>query len=87
MIMIQGKIRKYAVAVFFGMLPVYGFFAIGFLLLPIEHWLSGIILAGIVTLTLVGCSIGGGYDSGILWHYHGVPEVIHRPDVDNLKKN
>ncbi len=85
--MTERKLRNYAIAVFLGLLPVYGFFAIGFFLLPVEQWMSGLILVGIVTLTLAGCSIGGGYDVGILWHYHGVPETIYRPDIDSLRED
>ncbi|MDF1539041.1 MAG: hypothetical protein P1Q69_09065 [Candidatus Thorarchaeota archaeon] len=71
--------------VFLGVLiPVYTLCFVPLSFLPYSAWPSVIFFAGIVTLMLVGCSIGGGYDSGCIWHYHGTPECIHRPDVEAL---
>ncbi len=77
----------YLLAFIFVLLPLYFFFAIGFALLPVEEWIYAIFFAGLTTLTLVGCSIGGGYDVGTIWHYHGSSEHIHRPDIESLRED
>ena len=75
----------YVLAVIFVLLPLYFFFGIGFILLPAEEWIFVFLFAGLATLTLAGCSIGGGYDVGTIWHYHGSSEHIHRTDIENLR--
>ncbi|MFW9920697.1 MAG: hypothetical protein ACFFED_13925 [Candidatus Thorarchaeota archaeon] len=69
------------------LLPVFLFFALGLILLPMDQWIFAFMFAGMVTLTLVGCSIGGGYDVGTIWHYHGAPEHISRPDIESLRED
>ena len=77
----------YLLAFIFVLTPVYLFFSIGFVLLPPEEWIFALLFAGLTTLALVGCSIGGGYDVGSIWHYHGAPEHIKRPDIERLRED
>ncbi len=68
-----------------GLLPIYSFFIVAMMLLPVSQWITAFFFAGLVTLSLLGCGIGGGYDSGCIWHYHGAPEHISRPDIESLR--
>ena len=80
----ESKSLGYYITLFVVLIPVYTILFVPFAFMPVSLWPSALFFAGIVTLILVGCSIGGGYDAGCIWHYHGTPEAIYRPDVENL---
>jgi hypothetical protein len=66
------------------MMPIFIVFIIPLpLYTPAELSSAGFFL-GLVLLSLLGCGIGGGYEPGCIWHYHGTPECVTRPDIDEL---
>ncbi|MFW9907416.1 MAG: hypothetical protein ACFFEF_02470 [Candidatus Thorarchaeota archaeon] len=81
------KSWKYYAAYLVVLLPIYAFFALPLAQIPLAYWPSALFFAFLATFILIGCSIGGGYDAGCIWHYHGTPECIHRPDVESMRKD
>jgi hypothetical protein len=66
--------------------PFYPIFMVGIVLLPTAYWLDVLFFASLMGLSLLGCGIGGGYDAGCIWHYHGTPECIQRPKSELMSK-
>lgn len=67
--------------------PFYPIFVIGIVFLPTAYWLDVLFFASLLGASLLGCSIGGGYDAGCIWHYHGTPECVQRPKSELMSKD
>jgi len=73
----------YSLAILIAISPILTIFAIIMRFLPIFEWYYIMFFGSLVLFALIGCGMTD-YNSGTLWHYHGTPEAVKRPDVEKL---
>ncbi len=73
----------YSLAILIVISPILAIFVIIMRFLPIFEWYYVVFFGSLVMFAILGCGMSG-YNSGTLWHYHGIPEAVTRPDVERL---
>jgi hypothetical protein len=74
----------FSLAVLIAISPLLTIFIIIMSALAVAQWYYVVFFGGLVFAALLLGSGMFGYNSGPLWHYHGTPEVVKRPDVEQL---